>query len=206
MRRKDKPIANRYYHVYNRGVNFQDIFFNKENWGFFLRRLREYFTPDKAIIIAYCLMPNHYHLLVYLLTDNFGAEVMQPLMVSYSKAINKQEKRVGPLFQGPYKAKSVSNERYLMHLSRYIHLNPVEAGLVIKPEDWAFSSYQEYIGIRRGTLPHPEVIWEQLVGGDPRNPVFDKNRVSEAQRAYAGYVCSGDDYRAGLTASLLFDE
>ncbi len=206
MRRKDKPIANRYYHVYNRGVNFQDIFFNKENWVFFLRRLREYFTPDKAIIIAYCLMPNHYHLLVYLLTDNFGTEVMQPLTVSYSKAINNQEKRVGPLFQGPYKAKSVGNDRYLLHLSRYIHLNPVEAGLVNKPEEWAFSSYQEYIGMRKGTLPHPEVIWEQLVGGDSRNPVFDKNRVSEAQRVYADYVCSGDDYRAGLTASLLFDE
>ena len=135
MRRKEKPTINRYYHIYNRGVNYQNIFFTQENWLFFLRRLRHYCTPDKAQIIAYCLMPNHYHLLVFILTETFGADVMQPLMVSYTKAINKQEGRVGPLFQGPYRAKLVASERHLMHLTRYIHLNPVAAGFVAAPED-----------------------------------------------------------------------
>jgi REP element-mobilizing transposase RayT len=63
MRRKIKPTVDNYYHIYNRGVNYQNIFFNQENWLFFLRLLRRYCTPDKAAIIAYCLMPNHYHIL-----------------------------------------------------------------------------------------------------------------------------------------------
>ena len=203
MHRKVKPVANGYYHIYNRGVNYQNIFFKAENWSFFLRRLRYYCTPDKADIIAYCLMPNHYHLLVYLKTDTFGEDVMQPFMVSYSKAINKQEGRVGPLFQGPYKAKHVHNDRYLMHLSRYIHLNPVTAGLAEKPEEWAYSSYLEYVGLRAGTLPQPNIVLRNPVF---RNPVFDKNRVSTAYTTYADYVTSGHDEKAGLSASLLFDE
>jgi REP element-mobilizing transposase RayT len=128
MRRKIKPTVDNYYHIYNRGVNYQNIFFNQENWLFFLRLLRRYCTPDKAAIIASCLMPNHYHMLVYLKTEVFGEEVMQPFMVSYTKAVNKQQGRVGPIFQGPYQAKWVNNERYLLHLTRYIHLNPVTAG------------------------------------------------------------------------------
>ncbi|MFZ0544943.1 MAG: transposase [Candidatus Promineifilaceae bacterium] len=199
MRRKEKPTAGNYYHIYNRGVNFQKIFFIRENWFFFLRQLRSYCTADYAEIIAYCLMPNHYHMLVYLKTDNFGKEVMQPFMVSYSKAINNQEKRVGPLFQGPYQAKSVPTEGYLLHLTRYIHLNPVTAEIVVRPEDWEFSSYREYIGLRNGTLPKTDVIL--------KNPVFDNSPVfNSPQQAYADYVCTPNDPRTGLVSSLLFDE
>jgi hypothetical protein len=140
-------------------------------------------------------------ILVYLKTEVFGEEVMQPFMVSYTKAINKQQGRVGPIFQGPYQAKWVNNERYLLHLTRYIHLNPVTAGFVDRPEDWAYSSYQDYVGLRPGTLPQPEPVLAQL-DDDVRNPVFDKNRVSER---YASYVCGESDARAGLVASLLFD-
>ena len=103
-------------------------------------------------------MPNHYHLLVYPLTDDFGNHVMQPFSVSYTKAINKRRKRTGPLFQGPYQGRLVDKDRYLLHLSRYIHLNPVSAGLVNQPEEWEFSSYRDYIGIRRAGITRPEII------------------------------------------------
>ena len=78
---------------------------------------------------------------------------MQPLTVSYAKSINKQEERSGHLFQGPFQVKLVDRDEYLKWLSRYIHLNPVVAGLVERPEEWAFSSYRDYVGLRNGTLP-----------------------------------------------------
>ena len=146
------------YHLYNRGVNRQPIFFCPENWGYMLKLFRRYFRPELIDIVAYCLMPNHYHLLVRLNVDDLGKEVMQPWGVSYTKAVNKQQGRVGPIFQGPFQAVHVSRDEYLMHLSRYIHRNPVEAGLVAAPEAWTFSSYRDYIGLRQGTLPRPDVV------------------------------------------------
>ncbi|MEI2692134.1 MAG: transposase [Anaerolineae bacterium] len=151
-----------YYHIYNRGVNRQPIFFTRHNWTFFLQRLNEYFTADKAIVVAYCLMPNHYHLLVHVLDAAFSFSVMQPFVTSYTKAINKEQDRVGTLFQGRFKGILVDNNDYLVHLSRYIHRNPVDAGLVARPADWVFSSYRDYIGLRQGKLPHPDIVLGQF--------------------------------------------
>ena len=151
-----------YYHIYNRGVNRQPIFFADRNWVFFLRRLREYFTADQADLISYCLMPNHYHLIVQVKIDDFSHKVMQPFSTSFTKAINQEQERTGPLFQGRFKGKLIENDIYLLHLSRYIHLNPVQAGLVDQPADWEFSSYRDYVGMRNGRLPKPEVVIEQF--------------------------------------------
>jgi putative transposase len=149
--------AGNYYHIYNRGNNYQSIFFEEKNYLFFLRQLRKYLVNNILEVIAYCLMPNHYHLLAYLKNDNLSA-AMQPFALSYTKAINETYKRVGSLFQGRFQAIYVDNDDYLLHLSRYIHLNPVSAGLVEKAEDWEYSSYLEYIGWRNGTLPQMDVV------------------------------------------------
>ena len=185
--RKEKLITGGYYHIYNRGVNFENIFFQEQNWYFFLDRLKRYFTPNKVEILAYCLMPNHYHLLVQVKTDDIGIQVVHPFAISYTKAINKQQERVGPLFQGPYQVRSVNNPNDLIHLSSYIHNNPVAAGFVQAPEEWEFSSYLEYIGERRGSLPKVEVVLTRF-----------KNRL-----AYADFVKEGLDKRLPLT--LLID-
>jgi putative transposase len=150
------------YHLYNRGVDRQPIFFRPENWKYFIERLRHYFQPELADILAYCLMPTHYHLMVTLKVDDFSTRVMQPFSVSYTKAINRQQERVGPLFQGPFRATWVDKDSYLAHLSRYIHVNPVTAGLATRPEDWAFSSYRDYASLRDGTLPATNVILSQF--------------------------------------------
>ena len=160
--RKLRFHAGQYYHLYNRGVNRQPIFFNDGNWAYFLERLRHYASPELIDIVAYCLMPNHYHLLVYLKIDALSAKIMQPFGISYTKAVNKQQRRDGPLFQGRFEAKLVDREGYLMGLSSYIHLNPVMAGLVERPEDWVFSSYRDYVGLREGTLPNPDVVLSQF--------------------------------------------
>ena len=153
--------ADQYYHLYNRGVNRQPIFFERENYLFFLRKLREYLVPTTIDVIAYCLMPTHYHLLVYLRTDDLSRP-MQRWLLSYTKAVNKRHQRIGSLFQGRFQAVSVDTDAYLLHLSRYIHLNPVLAGLAQHPEEWEFSSYREYVGLRPGTLPRAEVILNLL--------------------------------------------
>lgn len=184
---KTTYIPGHYYHIYNRGVNRQPIFFAKHNWGFFIQRLRDYFTEETAIIIAYCLMPNHYHLLVQVLCDDFGLTVMQPFSTSYTKAINNEQNRVGSLFQGRHKGVHVDNDGYLLHLSRYIHRNPVTAKFVTNPADWHFSSYRDYIGLRQGKLPKPEIILSQF--------------ISTAE--YAAYVEAGDNDPAILNLSIM---
>ena len=189
MRKINFKSAN-YYHLYNRGVNHQPIFFQDRNWGFLIKRLREYCQPDLIDIIAYCLMPNHYHLLVYLKTDELSERIMQPFGISYTKAINRQEKRVGPLFQGPFQARYVDKDAYLLHLSRYIHLNPVAAGLVRIPAEWMYSSYRDYIGQRNGSLPRPEVVLAQF----------------DSPRDYKSFVETDDHVGVKTIAHLLIDE
>ena len=161
-------VAGEYYHVYNRGNNRQDVFFERENYLFFLRRVRKYLVGDTqetsevwTTIIAYCLMPNHFHLLVCPHDDELSRR-MQRFSISYTKAMNKRYDRVGSLFQGQFQAVLVDRNEYLLHLSRYLHLNPVEAGLAKRPVDWEFSSYRDYIGLRQGTLPMPDIILSQF--------------------------------------------
>jgi REP element-mobilizing transposase RayT len=188
--RKTEITANHYYHIYNRGVGKQPIFFCRENWAFMIQRLNHYFTPERAEIVAYCLMPNHYHLLVRVLCSDFGRKVMQPLTVSYTKAVNKQQNRNGHLFQGPYQARLVKRDADLINLSRYIHLNPVTAGLVSRAEVWVFSSYRDYVGLRNGQLPKPAIVLDQF----------------PSREAYAEYVNFHRASDGGLSADILFDE
>ncbi len=150
--------AGHYYHLYNRGVNRQPIFLCNENRGYFLKRLREYCLVELIDIIAYCFMPNHYHLMVYLKTDELSSKIMQPFTISYTKAVNRQQNRTGPLFQGRFKALLIDKDEYLLHLSRYIHLNPVMSGLAGHPAEWVFSSYRDYVGLRHGTFPKPDIV------------------------------------------------
>ncbi|MDJ0705954.1 MAG: transposase [Leptolyngbyaceae cyanobacterium MO_188.B28] len=161
-RRKTDLIPGNYYHLYNRGNNRQNIFFERDNYLFFLRQFRRYLVEQTLYVIAYCLMPNHYHFLVQLrkadLSEKIGA-----FSISYTKAINRLHQRCGTLFQGRFQAIHVEGEEYWLNLSRYIHLNPVKAGLVKRPEDWEFSSYQEYTELRQGTLPKFEAV-RHLVG------------------------------------------
>lgn len=81
-----------------------------------------------------------------------------PFMVSFTRSINHQENRVRSLFQGTYKAKLINNDESLIHVSRYIHLNPIKAGLVNNLEDWKYSSYLDYLGLRNGKLPNKNLI------------------------------------------------
>ncbi len=153
-------VAGEHYHVYNRGVDRRLIFFSEDNRLFFLKLLRRHVCPA-AEVLAYCLMPNHYHLLIKASGDQFSP-AMQSFATSYVKAVNRAQNRVGPLFQSRYEAVHIDREDYLLHLSRYIHRNPVTAGLVNRPDEWEFSSYRDYVGLRSGSLPSTSWLPETL--------------------------------------------
>lgn len=161
MPRRETPvIKGQYYHVFNRGNQRENIFFEKDNYHFFLKKFRPYIEKH-AEILCYCLMPNHYHFLLSPIDDRFSKQ-MQNFTISYVKAINKRCNRVGHLFQGNFKAKLVDDNNVLLHLTRYIHLNPVEGNFARKFEDWEYSSYREYIGERDGSLPKPDLVLGQF--------------------------------------------
>jgi REP element-mobilizing transposase RayT len=162
MPRRETPLlAGYHYHIYNRGHNGEPIFFAEANYIYFLRQIRKYIMAEHGSVIAYALMPNHYHLLLRAETDQLSS-AMQRLGISYTKAINKAFARTGSLFQGAFQARLVECNEYLLHFSRYIHLNPVHGGLVSRPEAWVYSSYQDYLGLRHGTMPQPQVVLDQF--------------------------------------------
>lgn len=178
MPRRATPfLPDQYYHFYNRGNNRQAVFFERDNYLYFLRGLKKYLQGYVEILV-YCLMPTHYHILVrirriseVLKTSEIsaGKEVskvvslaMQKFGISYTKAINKRFDRVGALFQGQFQGKPVQNYNHLLNLCVYIHANPVKDGLVFLPEEWEFSNYHEWMNLREGTLVNREFIAENF--------------------------------------------
>jgi putative transposase len=149
--------ANNLYHIYNRGNNKQQIFFNDDNYLFFLNKIQKHLLPQ-CDLLAYCLMPNHFHLLVYTKTLEFPLQLNNAIAIilrSYSQAINKRFARVGSLFQQKTKAKllnTVESVHYAFICFNYIHQNPIKARLIARLEDWEFSSFRDYLNLRNGTL------------------------------------------------------
>jgi len=97
-------------------------------------------------IIAYCLMQTHIHLILKQLSENGISRFMKDLLISYTRTFNLIHKRKGPLWESRFQSVLVDSDEQLLHLTRYVHLNPVTARLIDNPEDWKFSSYNEYIG------------------------------------------------------------
>jgi len=107
-------------------------------------------SQDKIVeVIAYCLMPTHIHFILYQIEDNGISVFMERILKSYAVYFNNKYKRKGPLWSGRFLNLLIQNDEQLLHLTRYIHLNPVTAYIVEKPEDWEFSSYIEYIGMKK---------------------------------------------------------
>ncbi len=158
-------LAGHYYHVYNRGCNREPIFAVPANYVYLLRRAKALLEDCPVAVIAYCLMPNHYHLLLRPESDGADSVFLQRLFGSYTQAFNRQQARSGTLFEGRPKSILVDSDEYVLRLCCYIHLNPVKAGLVGKPGDWAYSNYLEWVGRRGGTLVDREFVREHFRDG-----------------------------------------
>lgn len=168
-------FENELYHIYNRGNNKQQIFFNPGNYLFFLTKIRKFICPY-CDILAYCLMPNHFHLLVNADSRTTGikliggkecnvlSEGIKTLLSSYSQSINKQNSSTGSLFQQNTKAKHIPTTSNLYDLLcfHYIHQNPMKANLVEKMEHWEYSSFKDYCSLRNGTLCNKDLAIKLL--------------------------------------------
>lgn len=141
-----------HYHFFNRGRSRLSIFIEPGNYLFVLRRIKKYTHVLHLTVLAYCLMPNHYHLLVRQDGEQAASLLPQNVFNSYSKAYNKRYQHSGTLFEGPYHVRLVTQTPHLLHLCRYIHANPVKDGLVAQPGDWSYSNYLEWVDLRKGTL------------------------------------------------------
>jgi len=141
-----------FYHIYNRGAGHQAIFREDENYLFALRQVKTYARELNIAVIAYCLLPNHYHLLLRQDGQQPAGLLPQWVFNSYTKAFNKRYARTGTLLEGRYKAIPVDKEGYLLHLCRYIHANPMRHGLASQLEEWPYSNYPEWMGLRDGSL------------------------------------------------------
>ncbi len=146
-----------YYHVYNRGVEKRAIFLDDDDYTVFLGLIKKYLVGDKkdtkntnrhrfaslgaeVRLIAYCLMPNHVHLLFFQNTQDGIEKLMRRVMTGYVMYFNHKYARVGSLFQGRYKASRINADAYLQHISRYIHMNPASY------KTWPYSSLPYYRG------------------------------------------------------------
>lgn len=166
---------NTIYHIYNRGNQQQNIFFNRDNYLYFLKKFRKYIAPY-CDVLCWCLMPNHFHFLVNTneqsvqfipkatIPIQYLTEGIRLLLSSYTKGIQKQQGFTGNLFQQKTKAKAVNDkdEDYSCIAFHYIHQNPYKANMVVKMEDWEFSSFPDYIEERNGTICNKKLAIELL--------------------------------------------
>jgi putative transposase len=175
------------YHVYNRGVDKRIIFIDERDYSVFLSFLKFALLSDEQLaeqnviddgllteanrfnlrreglygaveLVSYCLMPNHFHLLLYQHDKDGITRLMRSIATGYVMYFNKRHKRVGGLFQDVYKASRIHTQGYWDHISRYIHLNPVDLGE--NYETYTYSSYRNYVGNAEADWLKPGLVVE----------------------------------------------
>lgn len=163
-----KPVPlqpGRYYHIYNRGNNRENLFREERNYHHFLKLYARYVAPV-ADTFAYCLLKNHFHLLVRIKAsgEHDQPQARNPsrqfghLFNAYSKAINKAYNRTGSLFEHPFERKQVVSERHLLRLVSYIHHNPQRHSLIADFRAWPYSSYHTLCSAQPTRLCRDEVL------------------------------------------------
>lgn len=168
-----------FYHITSRGNMREKVFFEDKDKEKFLEILERTKERYGYLLHAYTLMDNHYHLLIETSKANIS-QIMQNINTSYTVYINKKYRRSGHLFQGRFKAIIVDKDEYLLALSRYIHLNPVRAKKVKRPEDYKWTSYNAFIGNGANALVDTP---------DTLSYFSDKKR--KAENAYRGFIEAG---------------
>ena len=152
-------LPDQYFHIYNRGNNGEDIFIEEKNYQYFLYLIHRHLLPI-CDILAYCLLKNHFHLLIRT-KEKDGKNISKAFsnfFNAYAKAINKSYNRTGSLFQDRFKRILITEENYLTNLILYIHLNPESHGMVNDFKDYKYSSYFEYLGLKT-SLVEKEIIF-----------------------------------------------
>ena len=173
---------NAFYHVMNRGAGRQSVYLVDDDYGMFLEAVKESSKFFDIRVICYCLMPNHYHLLIQTPKANLS-RAMRYLNGVYTQRFNRYHKKDGPLFRGRYKAILVQEDEYLTHLIRYIHLNPVQANLTEDPSKYPWTSHKQYL---KGNDQAP---WLHVRLG----LAFFSSKPKKALKEYRTFMKSGID-------------
>lgn len=203
MNKRDYKIfsADSISHVYNRGNNKENIFFDEQDYRAFLFRLglclgftEKELTEEKLLsfpysririsnagknnfkLHAFCLMPNHFHLLIEQVKDIPISNLIAKLCTSYSKYINNKYKRIGHVFQDKFKTTIVENNPQLMWTSAYIHCNPVKDNLVKHPRDYKWSSFNDFLGTRKLPIVSLELIKSIFEGNFEKETMYLGNK------------------------------
>ncbi|MFH1379637.1 MAG: transposase [bacterium] len=191
-----------YYHVINRGQAKQKIFLSKNDFGIFLNIIKNACKTCKVNIVAFCLMKNHYHLLVHTPHANLS-DFMRQVNGVYTQVFNQRYKRDGALFKGRYKAVVVQEGSFLLRLVRYIHNNPVKAGIIKKCSDYLYSSNAAYMkGKETEWLKFISILrtlWKEE--SDFRKAY--RNFMSKDDQEFSGYL--GDKSRKASAAIIVGD-
>lgn len=196
-------VENSYYHVYNRGVNRQDVFVDDEDYRYFEwlfeRTLsseavkdskgREFtWLQDAVDLNAYCLMSNHFHLLVYRRDIDGVSKLLRTLATAYTMYFNKRYRRRGPLFESSFKAVPVIRDEQLMHITRYIHLNHSQFN------KWPHSSFSDYLAPHSQSWLMSEPILELFANKESyREFVLDHEEAQSALQQLK-YELANSDY------------
>jgi REP element-mobilizing transposase RayT len=190
------------YHIISRGNNRRKIFRSDSDYLRFLEILEQQKSRLPFYLYAYCLMPNHFHLLIEM-RDESISQIMQRVLTSYSQFHNRKYKKIGHLFQGRYKSILCQSDRYLAELVRYIHLNPVRARMVKRAEGYEYSGHRAYIGRDATRLVDSQPVLRHF-GGTKKRAVEVYQRFVEAgvgqksqeeyYRAAEGRLLGGEDF------------
>jgi putative transposase len=184
--------TSRFYHIFDRGVNRGNIFFEERNFDYFLRLYIRHVTPVTDTY-AYCLLRNHFHVLVRIKDDPFRktssvSKAFNNFLTAYAKAINKAYNRTGALFQHHFGRIPIHTDRYFRALVRYIHHNPCKHGFVDDFRDWPYSSYHELMADESAFMD-PEIVLDWF-GGRRRFREYHAG-TSQGKRISA---LTGNDY------------
>jgi len=197
------------YHIYNRGVEKRNIFLDDQDYKVFLHFLKRYLSPPENFhqgktslqvrpvrrlpdcrqnnlyneiqLLCYCLMPNHFHIMVQQLTERAITDFMRRLTNSYTKYFNEKYKRVGSLFQGRYKAALIKKEIHFLHLPYYIHYNPIKLfkdnnNIKEKIENYSWSSYADYLGKQNTSWIYKKGLMEQFIESERQEFNFEDSK------------------------------
>jgi putative transposase len=168
-----------FFHIIVRGNNRENIFRDSADYLRYLEKLVYFCREGGTTLYAYCLMPNHVHLLLEMGKGSLS-KVLQRFHTWYTLHFNRRYDRVGHVFQGRYKAILCDRDAYLLELVRYIHLNPVRAGLVDRPQDYGWSSHGIYMGVDKSGTIDPSFVLGQF-----------SDNLAAARRSYRSFVMEG---------------
>jgi REP element-mobilizing transposase RayT len=166
-----------YHHVYNRGTLQTKIFFDEEDFQFFLNRLKKFSERYQVKVIVYCLLNNHFHLFVKQTNDKLTiGKFIGDLLNAYTKFINKKYNRIGVLFESPAKVKFINEKIYFKWIIEYILLNPVKAKLVCKATEWKYSSAYELLNVSNNLITSLDEL--KTIYGTKENLMSEINNLS----------------------------